>query len=143
MTIWNRNIGKAHELVGKLAREENEVVFECTERLDEVVGLGDVVVCATSSEEPIVKGRLLKPGAHLNLMGSFSPTMRECDDEAMMRGKVFVDCDAAMEAGELVRAIRRGVVSTKDVLGTLVDLVGGEKVGRRSEEEVTVFKSVG
>lgn len=147
--IWNRSVSKARDIVKRLQEEEEEkgggnVDFEHAEILDNVIGIGDVVSCATSSQDPIVKGGKLKLGAHLDLVGSFSPAMRECDDEALVRGRVFVDFEPAMaEAGELVGAFERGAISRKDVVGTLVDLAGGVKVGRRSPEEITVFKSVG
>ncbi|KAG0447021.1 hypothetical protein HPP92_028534 [Vanilla planifolia] len=70
--------------------------------------------------------------------------MRECDDDALVRGRVFVDFEEAKaEAGELVGAFERGAISPEDVVGTLVDLAGGLKVGRISPEDITVFKSVG
>ncbi|KAG1362376.1 protein SAR DEFICIENT 4 [Cocos nucifera] len=146
--IWNRTPDKARilarDLQEKERRENSGVIFEHAECLDEVVGLGDVVSCATSSENPIVKGKKLKPGAHLDLAGSFTPAMRECDDEALARGRVFVDFEVALEeAGELAGAFQRGVMAPEDVAGTLAELVGGAKVGRRSPEELTVFKSVG
>lgn len=109
-----------------------------------MIPLADVIVCATSAEAPLIRGELLKDGAHLNLMGSFRKEMRECDDEAVRRGRVFVDAEAAMEtAGELVGAMERGVIKKEDVVGTLAELARGEVVGRRREDEVTVFKSVG
>ncbi|WOL09769.1 hypothetical protein Cni_G18522 [Canna indica] len=146
--IWNRSTDKARILANNLQEEEGGedrgVTFECAESLDEVVAQGDVVSCATSSESPIVRGVKLKPGAHLDLVGSFSPSMRECDDEGVARGRVFVDFEVAMEeAGELVGAFERGVISRADVAGTLVELLDGTKVGRRSDDEVTVFKAVG
>lgn len=100
--------------------------------------------CATSSTSPIVKGRLLKPGAHLDLVGSFTPAMRECDDEALLNGRVYVDFEAAIdEAGELVRALERGILGRENVVGTLTELAGGMKEGRKRDDQVTVFKSVG
>ncbi|KAJ0968933.1 hypothetical protein J5N97_021810 [Dioscorea zingiberensis] len=143
--IWNRTPDKARDLALDLRREfDSGVVFDHAEDLDELVGLGDIVSCATSSVSPLIRGELLKPGAHLDLVGSFTPAMRECDDEALVRGRVFVDFEVAMkEAGELVGAFERGVMAPGDVAGTLVELLGGVKEGRRSNEEVTVFKSVG
>ncbi|MQL74638.1 hypothetical protein Taro_007018 [Colocasia esculenta] len=149
--IWNRTAGRARELAESLKGEAQlqGVDIGWTENLDGVVGMGDVVSCATSSMDPVVKGALLKPGAHLDLVGSFTPSMRECDDEALRRGRVFVDCEAALEeAGELVGVFQRGLMTAGDVAGSLLDLLGGaggqkEAVFRRSEEEVTVFKSVG
>ena len=144
--IWNRTMEKARILADKMRRNEGfaELSFEANGCLDEIVGLGDIVSCATNSEIPLVKGEKLKIGAHLDLVGSFTHSMRECDDEAIKRGKVFVDNEAAMvEAGELVGAFERGVIKKDGIGGNLVELITGEKVGRSTLEEVTVFKSVG
>nr|AFK40184.1 unknown [Lotus japonicus] len=148
VVIWNRTVEKAASLAEKLREcgEFEEVSFEgcgcgC---LDEVVGSGDIVSCATNSEEALVKGERLKDGAHLDLVGSFKHSMKECDDEAIRRGKVFVDNEAALvEAGELVGAFDRGVIKEDEIGGTLLELTSGEKAGRSSSEQVTVFKSVG
>lgn len=138
------------EKARKLAEDlENEgkfegVCFESSGCLDEVVGVGDIVSCATNSEIPLVKGARLKAGAHLDLVGSFMPSIRECDDEAIKRGRVFIDNEMALEeAGELVGAFERGVIGKGEIGGNLVAMIRGEKVGRRNSEEVTVFKSVG
>ncbi|XP_052205596.1 protein SAR DEFICIENT 4 [Diospyros lotus] len=144
--IWNRSIDRAKTLSEKMGVEfeADGISFEHTERLEEAVGAADIVSCATNSEAPLVAGARLKGGAHLDLVGSFKPSMRECDDEAIRRGRVFVDNEAAMEeAGELVGAFERGVISRREVAGGLVELVKGEKTGRRDVNEITVFKSVG
>ncbi|XXG67074.1 hypothetical protein AAC387_Pa06g0501 [Persea americana] len=143
--IWNRSAQKAQDLVKKLQEEAtSDVHFEHGNCLEEIVALGDVVSCATSSRSPLVKGSVLRDGAHLDLVGSFSPSMRECDDEAIRRGRVFVDCEAALvESGELVGAFERGIILHADIAGRLLDLVEGKKSGRNSSDEITVFKSVG
>lgn len=146
--IWNRTHDRAAELAARLRGKKEPIFdgvsFEHCGCLDEVIGLGDIVSCATNSERALVKGERLKKGAHLDLVGSFKPSMMECDDEALRRGRVFVDNRVAMEeAGELVGAFERGVISKDDVCGSLVELIKGEKVGRKSESEITVFKSVG
>ncbi|KAK9665395.1 hypothetical protein RND81_14G109400 [Saponaria officinalis] len=144
--IWNRNVEKAVALAEKLKEEGGfcGVEFEASGFLEEVVKLGDIVSCATNSESELVKGEWLKEGAHLDLVGSFKPSMKECDVEAIKRGRVFVDNDVAIEeAGELVSAFEKGVISKNDVCGNLVDLIKGEKFGRKSETEITMFKSVG
>ncbi|KAL1340739.1 hypothetical protein HN51_027213 [Arachis hypogaea] len=144
--IWNRTVEKARTLAQKL-RESGEfegLRIEGCEDLDEVVGFGDIVSCATNSEAPLVKGEKLKLGAHLDLVGSFKPSMMECDDEAIRRGTVFVDNEAALvEAGELVGAFERGVIGKDEVGGDLLQLIRGDKIGRTSLEHITVFKSVG
>lgn len=144
--IWNRTTEKAAALAARLTAEEGfkTVSFESNGCLETVVGLGDIVCCATNSETELVKGVDLKEGAHLDLIGSFKPSMKECDDVAIKRGKVFVDNEVALEeAGELVGAFDRGVISKGDICGTLVELIEGKKIGRKNDEEITVFKSVG
>ncbi|KAJ6402312.1 hypothetical protein OIU84_014409 [Salix udensis] len=144
--IWNRTIKKAADLAEKLTKDcigNAGVRFESNGNLEEIIGLGDIVSCATNADAPLIKGEKLKQGAHLDMVGSFKETMRECDDEAIRRGRVFVDNEAALvEAGELVGAFERGVTKKEDV-GFLVELIKGEQVGRKSSEEITVFKSVG
>lgn len=143
--IWNRTMKKASDLAEKLRVEctENDgVCFESNDNL-EIIGLGDIVSCATNSDRPLVKGEKLKPGTHLDLVGSFKETMRECDDEAIKRGRVYVDNEAALvEAGEIVGALERGVIEKKDV-GYLGELIKRDEAGRRDSQEITVFKSVG
>ncbi|XP_047963816.1 protein SAR DEFICIENT 4-like [Salvia hispanica] len=138
--VWNRSAGKARNLVDQLKEESGGfegVCFEANECLTVAVGMGDVISCATNSEVALVKGAEMKAGAHLDLVGSFKPSMRECDEEAVRRGRVFVDNEmAAVEAGELV-------MMKDEIVGGLVELIKGDKVGRMSEDEITVFKSVG
>ncbi|KAG8390346.1 hypothetical protein BUALT_Bualt01G0074000 [Buddleja alternifolia] len=144
--VWNRTIEKATILVDELKNEIGfeGVSFESKGNLEEIVRMGDIISCATNSEMPLVKGVDLKKGAHLDLVGSFTEAMRECDDEAVRRGRVFVDGEAAVvEAGELVGAFERGVMRKDEIVGELVELVKGEKCGRVSLDEITVFKSVG
>ncbi|PON96968.1 Ornithine cyclodeaminase/mu-crystallin [Trema orientale] len=146
VVIWNRTEEKARKLAEKMRESEglDGVGFETNGCLDEVVEMGDIVSCATNSEVALVKGQRLKPGAHLDLVGSFKHSMKECDDEAIKRGRVFVDNEAALvEAGELVGAFERGVIGKEDIGGNLVQLITGEKDGRSNSEEITVFKSVG
>ncbi|KAG6429486.1 hypothetical protein SASPL_107537 [Salvia splendens] len=137
--VWNRSVEKARNLVDQLKEESGfeGVCFEANESLTAAVGMGDVISCATNSEVALVKGAEMKAGAHLDLVGSFKPSMRECDEEAVKRGRVFVDNEmAAVEAGELV-------MMKDEIVGGLVELIKGKKVGRMSEDEITVFKSVG
>ncbi|XP_068650924.1 protein SAR DEFICIENT 4 isoform X2 [Aristolochia californica] len=142
--LWNRTAERARELVARLEEEGlGNVNFDHRECLDEAVQMGDVIACASRSDYPLVKGKHLKKGTHLGLIGSFKPSMRECDDEAIRRGKVYVDCEEALEeAGELVGAIQRGIIERGDV-GLLVDLIKEARDGRTSDAEITVFKSVG
>ncbi|XP_010537141.1 PREDICTED: uncharacterized protein LOC104811948 [Tarenaya hassleriana] len=144
--IWNRTPQKARDLAETLSGDDQhkEITFESSDSLDEIIPIGDIISCATNSTVPLIKGKNLKPGTHLDLVGSFSREMRECDDAAIRRGRVFVDNEAAMEeAGELVGAFERGVMKKEEVGGKLVEVMNGEKTGRKSSTDITVFKSVG
>eukprot|EP00252_Welwitschia_mirabilis_P000980 TRINITY_DN1095_c0_g1_i1.p1 TRINITY_DN1095_c0_g1~~TRINITY_DN1095_c0_g1_i1.p1 ORF type:complete len:377 (-),score=68.18 TRINITY_DN1095_c0_g1_i1:607-1737(-) len=144
--VWNRTPSKALALVEELRGKLGAVEIEFGgSDIDAIVSSSDIVCCATGSKEPLVNGKVLRAGTHLDLVGSFSPSMRECDDAALLRSsKVFVDWKGALdEAGELVEAFSRGVFKPKDVAGTLVELVNGSKKGRTDLDEITVFKSVG
>ncbi|KAL6500914.1 hypothetical protein OROHE_025111 [Orobanche hederae] len=147
VVVWNRTLEKARILVDQLKNEDNGlegVCFETNGCLEEVIKMGDIITCATNSKTPLVKGVDLKKGAHLDLVGSFTPSMRECDDVAVRRGRVFVDNEGAMkEAGELVGAFERGVIKEDEIVGDLVRLIKGEIIGRMDLDGITVFKSVG
>jgi ornithine cyclodeaminase len=91
-----------------------------------------------------VRGAWLRPGVHLDLIGAFKPDMREADDDAMRRARVFIDTDAALaEAGDLTQTMASGVLSRDAIAGSLYTLCRGEILGRASAEEITLFKSVG
>lgn len=144
--IWNRTPQRAQELAETLSKDpqHKEISFDSHDSLDQIIPLGDIISCATNSTVPLVKGEFLKPGTHLDLVGSFSHEMKECDDNAIQRGSVFVDNDTAMiEAGELAGAFERGVIKREDICGNLVELIKGDKEGRKSSTDITVFKSVG
>jgi ornithine cyclodeaminase len=100
---------------------------------------------ATLSSEPLVRGAWLKAGTHLDCVGAFKPTMRETDDEAVRRARVFVDTRAGAfsEAGDLLQPLQAGVIGREAVLGELSELCRGTVQGRGSAEEITLFKSVG
>ena len=100
--------------------------------------------CATLATEPLVHGSWLQPGSHLDLIGSFTPQMREADDACFAGASVFVDTDeAARKSGDLLGPLSRGVLSAADIRGTLAELCSGRAAGRQSAAERTVFKSAG
>lgn len=141
--IWGRNPAKA----ARVADEASRLGFAAAPvaDLDAALAEADIVSAATLSLEPLVRGARLRPGAHVDLVGAFTPAMRESDDETMRRGRVFVDTrgGALKEAGDIVQAIAAGVLRPDDIAGDLVALVRGEAVGRTGPDEITVFKSVG
>ncbi len=143
VSIWNRSAPRAEELAKELGREKFSV--DVVSDAERAVRAADIVSCATLSTEPLVQGAWLKAGAHLDLVGGFRPVMREADDEAVKRARVYVDTrrGALKEAGDLVIPISRGIFKETDVQGDLFDLCRGTAKGRGSESEITLFKSVG
>jgi alanine dehydrogenase len=105
----------------------------------------DIICMATSSTEPLIKGAWLRPGVHVDLVGSFTPSMREVDDDLIDRADaIWVDTlVAAQEAGDLVGPIAAGLIAEHDIDGDLRMLVGDRTPKRRSETDITVFKAVG
>lgn len=107
-------------------------------------GEADIISCATLATEPVVHGAWLAPGSHLDLIGSFTPGMREADDACFADARVFVDTEEALEkSGDLLGPLARGVVREEEVRGTLTTLCKGVATARRSAADRTVFKSVG
>jgi ornithine cyclodeaminase len=88
---------------------------------------------------------MLRPGTHVDLVGAFTPRMRESDDEAVRRARVFVDtfAGALKEAGDLVLPLEAGTIERGHVLAELADLCAGRHPGREDDDEITLFKSVG
>jgi ornithine cyclodeaminase len=105
----------------------------------------DIVCACTNSAQPVLQGEWLRPGAHLNLVGSFRPTVQEVDDDAVVRASVFVDTmeGALSEAGDLLVPINKGLITQEHIRCDLRALVAGAQPGRRSPLEITLFKSVG
>jgi ornithine cyclodeaminase len=135
--VWNIRAAGAERLAGRLGAE-------AVTDLAAAVPQADIVSCATLSREPLVHGEWLRPGAHLDLIGGFTPAMREADDAAVRRARVFIDTDAALaEAGDLIDPIARGALRREVVAGSLFTLCRGETPGRRDAREITLFKSVG
>ena len=141
--IWNRTPANAEKIAAELRAEGLDA--SVTEDLDEAVGWADIVSSGTISTEPLVRGALLKPGTHVDLVGAFTPTMRESDDEAVSRARVYVDtrAGATKEAGDIVQAIASGALTPEGIVADLFELARGEKRGRESDGEITLFKSVG
>lgn len=112
--------------------------------LRKTVGQADIIVTATTSQQPVVKGAWLKPGVHLDLIGAFKIDMREVDDEALLRARVFVDArETVLEhIGELAIPIAQGIITPDYLLGDLYDLVHGY-CGRTNEKEITLYKNGG
>ncbi len=143
VTIWNRTLATAERLAAALTRPDLTVTATCDR--EAAVAEADIVSVATMNGEPLVEGAWLKPGAHVDLVGAYTPKMREADDTAIRRARVYVDTrgGALKEAGDIVQPLAAGVIGEADIAGDLFDLCRGAAPGRQSDEEITLFKSVG
>ena len=136
--IWNRDLAKAEKLAEGLGAE-------VAQDLEAAVRAADIVSCATSSTSPVVMGAWLKPGAHLDLVGSFTPEMRECDDDAVRRARLFVDSRwfAIDQPGDLADPLRRGVIQRQDIEADLFELCRDGYDVDRKYSDITLFKNGG
>lgn len=143
VTIWGRNPSKAAALAETLCAEGLEA--QAAEDLEKAVPNADIISCATLSTEPLVRGAWLRPGQHVDLVGAFTPRMRETDDEVMRRATVFVDtrAGATKEGGDIVQAMDSGALKADAIAADLYDLCRNAHPGRSDEDALTVFKSVG
>ncbi len=141
--IWGRNVERARALSAALAGAAYSV--EVTEDLEGAVRWADIISCATLATYPLVCGAWLRPGQHLDLIGSFRADMREADEEALLVSDIYVDtrAGALAESGELIRAIATGAITPADIRGELADLARGVLTGRAHARQITLFKSVG
>jgi ornithine cyclodeaminase len=141
--LYNRSLEKAKGLETELARDGLEVSVATD--LEKAMGAADIISSATTSTEPILRGKWLRPGTHVDLVGAFTPQMRETDSDVIARARVYVDTreGAEAEAGDLLQAVQEGRFRMESIAGDLSGLCRGETAGRRNSEEITLFKSCG
>jgi len=116
-----------------------------TDSVEEAVRDADIIVTTTSSKEPILKREWIKPGAHINAVGSSIATAREIDSATMAAASLFVDRreSTVNEAGDYLFALRDGAIKEDHIRGEIGDLLIGKGTGRKSSDEITLFKSLG
>jgi alanine dehydrogenase len=143
VTLWNRTRKRAVQTAFGLSVGGLEV--EVADDLEAAVREADIVSCATLSAEPLVRGKWLKKGAHVDLVGAYTPKMREADDDAIKKARVYVDtrAGATKEGGDIVQPLKSGVLKKDGIRGDLFELCRGEAKGRSGNLQVTLFKSVG
>lgn len=142
IAVWNHRPEGAAALARRW-REQGLNAQPVTD-LEAAVARADIVSCATLAGAPLVRGAWLREGAHLDLIGSFTPQMRECDAQCFARARVWVDTDEALaKSGDVLDAIAAGGFDAARLQGTLAQLCRGERAGRHSRSEITLFKAVG
>jgi ornithine cyclodeaminase len=134
--IWNRTTATAETMAADLPN------LTVVTDLENAVRRADIIVTATMSTTPLIKGEWLQPGQHLNMIGAYRPDMREADDTALERARIFVDSyDTTIgHIGELKIPIEAGVIAKTDLVADYYDM-GAFK--RASDDEITLFKNGG
>lgn len=145
ITIWGRNLDKAYRVVARLAHAG--IAAHATADLQQALASADIVAAATTASTPFIPSAWVKHGTHLGLIGAFTANMAEAEPELLPRARLFADNRAAVleKGGEVVQALRAGLISEQDVCAELSELVALPPLieRRRSEADITVFKSVG
>lgn len=144
ITVWGRDAEKARAVAGEIS-DTLGIFTQAADDLESAVREADIVSAATLSETPLILGEWLPEGCHVDLVGAFKPSMRETDDAAVARARVFVDTrDGALkEGGDIVQALASGALSADDVEGDLYDLTRAATPVLREASDITLFKSVG
>jgi len=141
IAVWNHRPEGAKRLAESLSREG--FAAHAADRLENAAREADIIACGTLSAAPLIAGAWLQPGQHLDLVGAFNMHMREADDAALKRARVFVDTGAALtEGGDVALGLQSGALTRAEVVADLAALVAGAP-GRGGPQEITLFKSVG
>ena len=140
--VWNPNEERARVLISELQAEGVSASYVTD--LEAAARQADIISCATLAEAPLIHGAWLQPGVHQDLIGSFTPKMKETDADCFIGNEVYVDTDEApTKAGDLLDAFASGKFSQNDIRANLEQLTRGERPGRTNDSAITVFKAVG
>jgi alanine dehydrogenase len=140
--LWGRNPDHARALKDHLAKE---YPIHLASTAQAAVEAADIICTVTSSAHPVVEGHWLKPGTHLNVIGSCTPNNREIDSNAVEISNLFTDCYESLfkEAGDFLIPKQEGIVTDGHVKGELGEVLTGTRPGRTSAADITLFKSLG
>ena len=139
--------GPSMERARRFARRHNagDSSVEAVKTAREAVAGANIVCAVSGATEPIIEGRRLAAGCHVNLVGAHTPTTREADGETMRRARVFTEITSAAlrESGDIQLAIGEGMMTANDVCGEIGEVFDGRIAGRRSNDEITLYVSLG
>ncbi|MBE7692996.1 ornithine cyclodeaminase family protein [Tenacibaculum finnmarkense] len=149
--IWGRNFSKAQAICEELQNENFTIT--AVQTIEEKISEVDIISCATLSKTPLVLGKYLKAGQHVDLVGAYKKDMREADDQVIKKGAVYIDTfqGGLKESGDIFIPLQTGILKEEDIKADLFQLCSSQEIsegivgkkGRENEDEITVFKSVG
>lgn len=142
--VWGRHRGKVEAMIQGLPKFLNQKIG-VVDDIRQAVGLADIICTVTGSQEPLIHGEWLKPGQHINLVGSSLRAACEVDDDVVVRGYYIADSrvHALSQAGELCHAIETGRVKDDHLKGEIGEVLAGTVPGRSNSEQITLYKSLG
>jgi len=142
--IWSRDPGNATKLAAQITAKYNLPAIPVKAAKDAITN-ADIICTATASSTPVVSGEWIKKGAHLNAVGSCTPVTRELDTAAIINSKLFTDKYESIynEAGDFIIPKKEGAINDDHVKGELGEVMKGIKKGRETDDEITIFKSLG
>lgn len=142
--VWGRSPDSASSFAQRM-RGELDVPITIAESVHEAVADADIVCTVTASAEPILKGAWLRPGAHINIVGSSSAGHVEVDNELVARVRFIVDSREGVlnQGAEFLNAKDAGLIGDDHIVGEIGEVLAGDVEGRRSVEEITAYKSLG
>lgn len=145
VAVWGRDGARAAAFVEKAARAHPQLTVRMAATPREAAENAEIICTVTSAFAPFLSGDMIAPGAHVNAVGSSVPAQGELDPGAMARGRLFVDSEASARAqsGEFLRAVEAGLIGEDHLLGEIGAVLSGDLPGRRSSDEVTIYKSLG
>jgi ornithine cyclodeaminase len=145
ITIWGRQIDRAQAVVDALAKVG--IAARASTDLQSTLAGTDMVAAVTTATTPFIRSEWVKPGTHLGLIGAFTASMAEAEPQLLCQARLFADTRAGVleKGGEVLQALRAGLIQPADVRAELAELVSASApaTGRSSEQDITVFKSVG
>jgi len=144
INLWSRSEKNAFRLAKKIS-SRYAVPITTTKTAQQAVENADIICTVTSSPQPVVMGDWISRGTHINAVGSSTPSSRELDTAAIVKSKLFTDCYDSLfnEAGDFLIPKKEGALTNDHVNGELGEVLTGVKNGRESEDEITIFKSLG
>lgn len=142
--IWGRNPAKAQALAEACAATR-DIRCSAVEQVSDAVAGADIVCTTTHAAEPILPGKWIEPGTHLNIVGSSIPSTAEIDGDLVAKSRFFVDYrDSALnQAGEYLRALASGLIGPEHIRGEIGEVASGKVAGRRGDGDITIYKSLG